>query len=423
MNRPTAFPALAQSLAPLLHAVLRPGLRLTNRLGLTGKATLLALSMLGPIAWLAALDIAATWKTLDEVATRESGAAVLHGAWPLLFETSPFEASSPAAPAWVSAGTAVRQAASLHLTGSWDGLLASLPASSADPAEASRKLRAWLALAAERSRLTFDDQPATGVLSRLALDGLGPGASELAQARADDGRARRGEATSDRDLAALQVHGQRLCLQLQMAKDRIDSLARFDVPVPDTWPEARRATQALCDAYRQWAASDADNPLAAPPPLQARLEAATNATRRLGQDLVSDLRSRLAQRHAQLRARARWSAAATAACVALAAYFFVVFYLGFIGALQALLAKVSAVAAGDLTAAPKVQGRDRLAGMGERLEAMSDRLIGMVAEIRSSAVRVGHAGELVAQDGQSLADSTQALATGLRDSIDDMRRV
>jgi methyl-accepting chemotaxis protein len=139
--------------------------------------------------------------------------------------------------------------------------------------------------------------------------------------------------------------------------------------------------------------------------------------------VLDDLQHRLLRRQEARQAGMLASVAVVLAGLVALLYLCICFYVSFTGSLRTVLSGISAVAAGDLTQAVRIEGRDELARMGEQVELMCGRLSSMVSEIRSSAVRVGQAGQVLAVDGVALSQRTGDQAGRLAESLQSIQRL
>ncbi len=107
----------------------------------------------------------------------------------------------------------------------------------------------------------------------------------------------------------------------------------------------------------------------------------------------------------------------------LVAYLALAFVRTSFGAMGALQASVTQLAAGDFATRVQLRGSDELAVVGQTLDAMSGRLSELVADIRSNAAMVAQAGTKLATDTKALAGRTEAQAESLARTAASVREL
>jgi methyl-accepting chemotaxis protein len=86
-------------------------------------------------------------------------------------------------------------------------------------------------------------------------------------------------------------------------------------------------------------------------------------------------------------------------------------------------AVTAAVAAGDLTVQPEIEGRDEIADLLNSLVAMRDSLIRVVAQVRQGSESVALASAEIAQGNQDLSARTESQASSLEETAASMEEL
>ncbi|MBK6852209.1 MAG: cache domain-containing protein [Burkholderiales bacterium] len=330
-------------------------------------------------------------------------------------------------------GSATRPAADL-----WTGLRADLvrlgearpdqdaAATFRQHGELIDRLAQFIAMVADDSGLSLDNEPTLAALIDLAversvpwLDLLGrlrgAGAATLAR------QARSGTGVDALQLATLHTQADAADQLLLRLDNQITTLGRHGEPAPSGWREAESATRALAKRVHQTfgAAALAAGVSRPPDAAQAWFDAgsATIAQVTAVQDaLLARLQQLLDQRTTRLRTLLMVTLASLS-IVGLGLAYLLAALAGQIGAaVSAIQASVNACADGNLGCVVKIDGRDEFARIGQELDRMSDNLSVSVAEIRSQAALVGGAGRHVSASSQELARQAQAQAASLHES-------
>ena len=430
----------------LTAAVFKPGIMMMRSLRIPAKMALMGLFLLAPLVLLIAVTWRNTQADLAFIASERAGSVLAHGATELVSQVQKHRgltnralsgdekakaplmaARSDLAKALDLMDQAVRNQALVDMSDAWKRVQPGLQklasgshatqrqAAFAEHSESVEGLRQLVLLAAERSGLLLDPEPASYFLMDLVIERSVPWSEVLGVTRGQGAALMaRGEVSNTE---RVQILGRMDALDKQLTdvRSKLDALSRTGSPVPPSSVKAVETSEAFAALVRKVFLADV---LEGDPGSFFDQGSRTMAQVASFQaEVFAALDQQLQQREARLNKQLWVQLAVSLGGVGLVVYLALSFYLSFRGAPNALRKGVGAVAAGDLAQKIEVLGRDELAEIGDLLEAMNARLSAMVSEIRSSAVRVGQAGQQVAGSSESLSQRTEEQAASLRQTV------
>ncbi|MFM2341732.1 MAG: hypothetical protein RLZZ592_1385 [Pseudomonadota bacterium] len=435
------------------RGLMQPGMRLMRSLSLSRKMLLMAVLLLPPMLLMLALSLRDGLASLDAIERARGGAALARQLGEVsmlvqLHRTMSVEVSGTALPETASAREGVRRQLTqalerieatrarlpdaLRLDDAWPDEQPRLQALAqgklptrraemlAEHAARSARLTQLAWLTAERAGVLFDADAAATLLADLSVERLPPWLETAALAGS------RGVELLQRDVSPREG-----AMMLVLADDldhasatmmpRLQALERAGAGVLPGAPAVRERLQHLAATVRDIFDREAVDASAS-----AFRHDAIEVLQLLGQ-LTQEgwgrLDERLERRASERRLHMAGLLALNVTGVLLTAYLALSFFRGFQESLGEVTAAVAAVAAGDLTRAVQVKGRDEMAGVGQALDAMSQRLSALVGEIRSSAVRIDQAGGQISEGGATLRQRTEEQSAQLHRTVGSMQQL
>jgi methyl-accepting chemotaxis protein len=427
------------------HGVWAPGVRLFRAIGFHGKALVISLAFLLPIAWLGLNYFQDKQADIRFSADERVGVAYVRAAMPLLQALQQQRLAAVREAAAGKPGTAseeARQAVQAALKplaevqarlGEALGTraahtvllqaLQALPAAGATPDEVLKAHNALidahlqlLAAAADGSKLTLDPDLDTYYLMDSAVGALPLLLESTARLRDMDVAVLGGHAPSSqltKAIGAQEVIGEVTDARWAAAMNKVLTL-HPEVTRQIHQDEVRQAVQAF---YRVAAASESPDRLVA---------AAATALEGLGQAQLKSLDVLDGLLHARLsglEAARNLTAVALLLSLVLVWYLFNAFRKVLEGGLNEVAFHIDAMRGGDLTTRPRAWGSDEAARLMHTLAGMQGELRRIVGQVRGASSSIVVASTEIAGGAMDLSTRTEKSAANLEQTASAMEQV
>ena len=273
----------------------------------------------------------------------------------------------------------------------------------------------------EASQLLFDPVPNSFFLMDIVVERIIPLTETTGVMRGDGAGQLARQDGQVADALRVAAMAERLQEQLVTLRDRVAALERAGEAPPAGWDDVARATERFT-ALTLELFRNGDPQGDARAFFDAGTQAIT-AQVAWGRATSERLQQLLDQRAAETQ-RLVWAVALIGmVSVLLLGYVMLCFYVATLRSLKTLAYVMDLASEGDLTADAGVHGKDELAQIGVKFRAMLSGLSELVADVRSAAAVLGHVGRDLVSDSQSLSDRTQSQAASLEQATANVRHV
>ncbi len=443
-------PAFAAAAPPhitrrLIRSLLRPGVRLMQRLGLNAKLAVVTATLMLPLVALMLLHVEQLLSTRNQSVLALQGLALQGTAAPLVNQLQTLRSLDQRVQGGETAHTEPRNAARTDLQrllgqadaemdrahpatqAAWKAVrpqLQALAASDAPPptpdtykkhTAATQAVQNLLLLNAHHTGLLSDSVPARHHPAQLLSGLLARTPELLSTAQAQALMAMKQGTLNERQRGDLQAQAALLheaTADLNNAM-RVWQAAGGDQPTG--WPRLHAALSDFVLLMRD--TFDAGPVTSDSAPLVHAGRQAMNQLSLMTDSTAGLLRNLHLTEQRQVEKRLLLVGGTFALALAAMAYLLTCVALNFQGSVRGLRRAADAIASGDLSHRATVHGRDELADIGTVMDHMSQNLSTMVAEIRNSAALVNLTGQQVSDGSAKLARRTDDQAGSLRSSI------
>ncbi len=429
----------------LRSALLRPGVRLMQRLQLKSKLALVTATLMVPLVTLMLLQMGQLLNVRTQSVSAQRGLQTFGAVAPVVTQVQTLRNLDQLVLRGDAATTAARDSARKGLAKAvaaasaavavtapqdrqaWQSTVQTLQslatgtgaANAADSfkahSQAAQAVQNHLLLNAHQTGLLDDTAPGRRYPAQLLSGPLARTPELLSNALAQGLAAMQQGTVSDRQRGDLQAQAALLDEATADLQNTMRVWKAAGGQPPLSWP---RLQSALFDFSLLMRDTFSTSPVQGVP--KEYLQAGTDVMNQLGllSDNTAGLLLTLHAAQQEQTERQLALVASTFICgLAAMAYLLICFAINFQQSVRGLRRAADAIASGDLSHTTLVHGRDELAAIAAVMDNMSQNLSTMVAEIRHSAALVNLTGQQVNSGSEKLAQRTDDQAGSLRSSI------
>ncbi len=272
-------------------------------------------------------------------------------------------------------------------------------------------------LIAERSGLILDPEAKSYLLMDILVNNV-PTSLEAASraAQAIRGLPGDGPSHSSPELAQLIADSHQLAQGLEALGRKFEAYGRSGGDIPRSWHQCQPRLQAASGQLRKMI-DEGHVPAGQSRPLAEACAVSTAYLGLMQKEVLERLRTELVDRRARILRTTLYESLAFLFGLGTLAYLLLVFTASFRSSIQQIQAAVSALSRGDFSHKVDGQGQDELSVIAQQIDVTAGRLSKLVAEIRNSAAHVHLTGERVSEGSVRLACRTDEQASSLRASV------